>query len=95
MTQPIARLQDSGLVSRSADPADGRVVQVRLTGRGRDLLARRRAVRAGRIAVILARLTPEERAALGAALTAIDALAVTGASALHTDDTARTKESTR
>jgi DNA-binding MarR family transcriptional regulator len=75
MTQLIARLQESGLVSRTADPADGRVVQVRLTDEGRAMLARRRAVRAERLAEILARLSPEEQAALGAALPAIDALA--------------------
>src|SRR5690349_6243724 len=75
MTQLIARLQDTGLVRREADPADGRVVQVRLTDQGRDTLARRRAVRAGRLAVILDRISPEDRAALGAALPAIDALA--------------------
>jgi DNA-binding MarR family transcriptional regulator len=75
MTQLIARLQESGLVSRTADPADGRVVQVRLTDEGRATLARRRAVRAERLAEILARLSPEEQAALGAALPAIDALA--------------------
>jgi DNA-binding MarR family transcriptional regulator len=75
MTQLIARLQDSGLVRREADPADGRVVQVQLTGQGRELLARRRAVRAERLAGILARISPEDQAALGAALPAIDALA--------------------
>jgi DNA-binding MarR family transcriptional regulator len=75
MTQLIVRLQDSGLVCREADPADGRVVQVRLTDQGRDMLARRRAVRAERLAVILARISPEDQAALGAALPAIDALA--------------------
>ena len=75
MTQLIARLQDAGLVRREADPADGRVVQVRLTDRGRDTLARRRAVRAERLAVILDRISPEDRAALSAALPAIDALA--------------------
>src|SRR5580698_7164689 len=53
MTQLIVRLQDSGLVGRDADSADGRVVQVRLTDEGRDTLARRRAVRAERLAVIL------------------------------------------
>src|ERR1700745_3290163 len=42
MTQLIARLQDTGLVRREADPADGRVVQVGLTDRGRDTLAPRR-----------------------------------------------------
>jgi len=75
MTQLIARLQDSGLVRREADPADGRVVQVRLTDQGRDMLARRRAVRAERLAGILARISPEDQAALGAALPAIEALA--------------------
>jgi DNA-binding MarR family transcriptional regulator len=75
MTQLIARLHDSGLVCREADPADGRVVQVRLTDQGRDMLARRRAVRAERLAAILARISPEDQAALRAALPAIDALA--------------------
>jgi DNA-binding MarR family transcriptional regulator len=75
MTQLIGRLQDSGLVRREADPADGRVVQVRLTDQGRETLARRRAVRAERLAGILARISPADQAALGAALPAIDALA--------------------
>jgi DNA-binding MarR family transcriptional regulator len=75
MTQLIARLQESGLVNRDADPADGRVVQVRLTDEGRAMLTRRRAVRAERLAEILTRLSPDEQAALGAALPAMDALA--------------------
>jgi DNA-binding MarR family transcriptional regulator len=75
MTQLIARLQDGGLVRRESDPGDGRVVQVRLTDQGRDTLARRRAVRAERLVVILDRITAEDRAALAAALPAIDALA--------------------
>jgi len=75
MTQLISRLEDAGLVRREADPADGRVVQVTITGEGRATLARRRAVRADRLAVILAQLSPEHRAALAAALPALDALA--------------------
>lgn len=75
MTQLIGRLQEAGLVRREADPGDGRVVQVRLTDQGRDTLARRRAVRAERLAVILDRISAEDRAALTAALPAIDALA--------------------
>src|SRR5260370_15862277 len=55
MTQLIARLQDSGLVCRDADPADARVVQVRLTDQGREMLALRRAVRADRLAALLSR----------------------------------------
>jgi DNA-binding MarR family transcriptional regulator len=75
MTQLIGRLQESGLVDRTADPSDGRVVQVRVTDEGRAMLARRRAVRAERLAEILARLSPDEQAALSATLPAMDALA--------------------
>jgi DNA-binding MarR family transcriptional regulator len=75
MTQLIGRLQESGLVDRTADPTDGRVVQVRVTDEGRAMLARRRAVRAERLAEILARLSPDEQAALSATLPAMDALA--------------------
>ena len=75
MTQLIARLEDAGLVDRTADPADGRVVQVRITADGRAMLAGRRAVRAQRVAGLLDRLSPDERAALAGALPAMDALA--------------------
>jgi DNA-binding MarR family transcriptional regulator len=75
MTQLISRLEDSGLVSREADPADGRVVLVTLTEKGRTTLAKRRAGRADRLAVILAQLSAEHRAALAAALPALAALA--------------------
>jgi DNA-binding MarR family transcriptional regulator len=75
MTQLISRLEDDGLVRREPDPADGRVVQVTVTDDGRATLARRRARRAERLTVILAQLSPEHRAALTAALPALDALA--------------------
>jgi DNA-binding MarR family transcriptional regulator len=75
MTQLVARLQDTGLVDRVPDAADGRVVQVRITAEGRAMLAGRRAVRAERVAGLLARLSPDEQAALAAALPAMDALA--------------------
>ena len=74
MTQLIARLEDAGLVDRTADPADGRVVQVRVTADGRAMLAGRRAVRAERVTRLLDRLSPDERKALAAALPAMDAL---------------------
>jgi len=75
MTQVIARLEDAGLVDRAADPADGRVVQVRITADGKAMLAGRRAARAERVTRLLDRLSPDERAALAAALPAMDALA--------------------
>jgi DNA-binding MarR family transcriptional regulator len=75
MTQLISRLEDDGLVRREADPADGRVVQVRITDKGRATLARRRAGRAAKLAVILTQLSPEYQAALATAVPALDALA--------------------
>jgi DNA-binding MarR family transcriptional regulator len=74
MTQLIAKLAEQGLVSRSADPADGRVVQVEITAEGRAFLAQRRTVRADRLAVLLDKLSPADHAALAAALPAINAL---------------------
>ena len=74
MTQLIGRLQDAGLVTRASDPSDRRVVEVRITAEGSALLARRRAARAEGLAGMLARLSPQDRAALAAALPAIDAL---------------------
>jgi DNA-binding MarR family transcriptional regulator len=75
MTQLIARLQETGLVDRAADPTDGRVVQVRITADGQATLAGRRAVRAERLAVLLDLLSTDERTALAAALPTLDTLA--------------------
>src|ERR1700761_4724025 len=66
LTQLVARLEGSGLVSRAHDPGDRR------GGAGR--LARRRAARAERLAGMLAQLTPDDQAALAAALPAMDSL---------------------
>jgi DNA-binding MarR family transcriptional regulator len=75
MTQLIGRLAEAGLVERIADPADGRVVQVRLTADGKATLAGRRAVRADRLAGLLGLLSADEQRALAAALPAMEALA--------------------
>jgi len=75
MTQLIGRLTEAGLVERIPDPADGRVVQVRLTADGKATLAGRRAVRADRLAVLLAKLSADEQEALATALPAMEALA--------------------
>jgi DNA-binding MarR family transcriptional regulator len=74
MTQLVARLQDAGLIARASDPSDRRVVEVSITAEGSALLSRRRAARARRLAGMLARLSPEDQAALAAALPAMDAL---------------------
>ena len=74
MTQLVSRLAEAGLVSRRADPDDGRVVQVQLTDEGRSLVARRRAIRAERLSGMLAQLSKADQDALAAALPAIHAL---------------------
>jgi DNA-binding MarR family transcriptional regulator len=75
MTQLVARLAGQGLVARSADPDDGRVVHVQLTAAGRELISRRRAARADKLSGLLAMLSPADQAALAAALPAMNALA--------------------
>src|SRR5579862_305493 len=85
MTQLISRLEESGLVRREPCAEDGRVVLVDITERGRGTLAHRRSARAERLAAIIAQLSPDHRAALAAALPALDALA----SAPREDDLVR------
>jgi DNA-binding MarR family transcriptional regulator len=85
MTQLITRLEESGLVRREPSPDDGRVVLVVITEQGRATLAHRRSARAERLAGIIAQHSPEHRAALVAALPALDALA----SVPREDDPAR------
>jgi DNA-binding MarR family transcriptional regulator len=74
MTQLIARMAEQGLVARAADPDDGRAVHVQITDAGRELIASRRAARAGRLQDLLATLSTDDREALTAALPAITAL---------------------
>jgi len=75
MTQLISRLEEYGLVRREPSPDDGRVVLVAITEQGQATLAHRRSARAERLAGIIAQLSPDHRAALAAALPALDALA--------------------
>lgn len=74
MTQLVARLARQGLVERRGDPADGRVVNVAITEVGLQQVARRRAERAAKLAEMLSELTPDEEAAIGAALPALGRL---------------------
>ena len=74
MTQLVGRLADAGLVTKCADPADGRVVHVQLTDSGHDHLARRRDFRTERLSVLFAQLSKADQDALAAALPAMNAL---------------------
>jgi DNA-binding MarR family transcriptional regulator len=74
LTVLVNRLESDGLVRRTRDSADGRAVRVEITDAGREQL---RVTRAGRAAVLQARLDrldDEARAALAAALPALDQL---------------------
>jgi DNA-binding MarR family transcriptional regulator len=74
MTQLVSRMERGGLVARAGDQTDGRVVVVRVTEAGRDLVRRRRHVRTARLADLLTDLSPADRAAIIAALPALDRL---------------------
>jgi DNA-binding MarR family transcriptional regulator len=64
MTQLIQRLERQGLVTRLADPDDGRAALIGITGHGQALLDDRRRVRRERLTELLATLSPDEESAL-------------------------------
>jgi DNA-binding MarR family transcriptional regulator len=68
MTTQVRRLEDAGLVTRTADPGDARAVLIRITEAGVDVLARARIDRAAVIDPLLEQLTDAERAALSTAV---------------------------
>jgi DNA-binding MarR family transcriptional regulator len=75
MTALVARLADQGLVQRRTDPGDRRAVLIGLTPAGADLLDRRRADRAARLAGPLDRLDDDDVRAISGALPALARLA--------------------
>jgi DNA-binding MarR family transcriptional regulator len=74
MTTLIASLERQGLVERSGDPNDKRVSLVSLTDAGREYLARRRSTGTAAFAALVAKLPPDEAAALMAAVPALERL---------------------
>ncbi|HEU5005990.1 MAG TPA: MarR family transcriptional regulator [Jatrophihabitantaceae bacterium] len=77
MTTLVNRLERGGYAERVADPSDGRAILVRITDGGRALLAERRADRTAALLSEFERLDDDHRAALIAALPAVQAL-ITG-----------------
>ncbi len=71
ITQLVTKLERDGLVERRADPSDGRAVLVDITPAGAAIVDGRRAERIARLATLARRLSPEERAAIAAALPAL------------------------
>ena len=70
MTTQVRRLEDAGLVTRTADPGDARAVRIRITAQGLHTLNRVRADRASAIEPQLGKLDAADRQTL------IDAVAV-------------------
>lgn len=68
MTTQVRRLQDAGLVARTADPRDARAVLIRITEKGVRTLSRVRHERAGALDPQLARLTAADRGILADAV---------------------------
>jgi DNA-binding MarR family transcriptional regulator len=73
-TRVVARLEEAQLVTRTADPSDGRVAHVAITPAGRALLKRIRSRKNEYLARRLRELTPAEQATLGEAAALLERL---------------------
>jgi DNA-binding MarR family transcriptional regulator len=61
LSAALARLETAGMLRLDPDPADARRRLVRLTGPGREAVARDSVLDPGRVEALLAKLTPAER----------------------------------
>ena len=73
-TRIVAKLEQLGLVSRTADPTDGRASLVATTAEGRELLRRLRTRKNAYLARRLRDLEPDEIATLGRAAAILERL---------------------
>lgn len=78
MTRLVAALEEDGLVTRSADPEDGRVTWVRATPRGERVLREGRARRVAALAAQLAALSAADRRALAEATAVLERMLADG-----------------
>ncbi len=74
MTGLVNRLEGEGMVTRTADPSDARAALVALTDSGRAFVKTRRVERARVLSGRVERLSDADRAAILAALPALDRL---------------------
>ena len=75
MGATLQSLEQHGLVSRAADPGDGRRVVMTITADGRRLLTDRRTLKTHALAEAIGRLNDEEQRALAEAARLLDRLA--------------------
>jgi DNA-binding MarR family transcriptional regulator len=75
ITRVVAKLEADGLVRRTPDPQDRRVVRVSTTPAGEELVARARSRKVAWLADRLERLPARDRARIEAALDALERLA--------------------
>ncbi|MEV6269081.1 MarR family transcriptional regulator [Kribbella sp. NPDC051936] len=68
LTSLVAKLEQDGLLQRRPDPADGRASLLSLTRTGRELVRSRHANRVEKLAALVARLAPDERAVLAGSI---------------------------
>ncbi|WP_436793330.1 MarR family winged helix-turn-helix transcriptional regulator [Actinospongicola halichondriae] len=74
ITRIVAKLEEMGLVSRTSDPADGRVTRVDVTNTGREQLAESRVRRDAWLRDRLEELPPSDVEALVAAIGPLERL---------------------
>jgi DNA-binding MarR family transcriptional regulator len=74
ISRVVAKLESDGLVERHADPSDGRIVRVVVTERGAEMLAAARSRKVAWLGEHLAQLPPQDRAAVAAAIPALERL---------------------
>jgi DNA-binding MarR family transcriptional regulator len=74
ITKVVAKLETEGLVTRAADPSDGRVSHVSVTPAGRALIEETRRRKTTWLAGRVRQLDAADRARLAGALDALDAL---------------------
>ncbi|WP_405021192.1 MarR family transcriptional regulator [Kitasatospora sp. NBC_00070] len=75
MIRTLAPLHEDGLITKDPDPRDRRSALIAVTDHGRETIARIRAERSQLLADRVSRLTPDQRAALLAALPVLELLA--------------------
>ena len=74
ITKAVAKLEADGLVQRSPDPSDGRVIRVTVTRAGRALVDETRRRKTTWLTGRISALSPEEQDRLGEVLDVLDAL---------------------